>query len=346
MSFRFCLLGTASLAACAANGPISANGPVSAAGPVSATGPASATGPVSANGPASTNVPAPTIRPQFASRDFDPQASPQHARVQLLTERASLAPGESLWAALEFQIDEHWHLYWRNPGDSGLPPSVRWTLPDGLEAGPLQWPVPKRLVEGELTTFAYETELVLPFLLRLDESAQAGQSLDLVGDLRWLVCRDLCESESGAVSSTLTVATGSEATGGEAPVASAGAPAIQSARNALPQLRPDWKLTLQSSGDSRVSLHLDWSTDPPKPGLEPADLFPIDELYDLTQLPRFRAIESGLEIELARSAGAGRAQTFSGLLTFQENDEAPPGSADASSYAVLLSTPPVPPDQP
>ena len=56
---------------------------------------------------------------------------------------------------LRLRIAPGWHTYWQNPGDAGAPPELTLALPEGVSAGPIQWPVPRRLPEGPLMTYGY-----------------------------------------------------------------------------------------------------------------------------------------------------------------------------------------------
>src|ERR1700735_1486374 len=62
----------------------------------------------------------------------------------LYAESATVAPSRTLWLDLHLAGASGWHIYWRNPGDSGLPTTIHWTLPAGFAAGDIQWPVPER----------------------------------------------------------------------------------------------------------------------------------------------------------------------------------------------------------
>lgn len=55
------------------------------------------------------------------------RSGPVEAR--LAVEDLSVQPGRPFWAALHLAIDREWHVYWKNPGDSGLPTTVDWILP-------------------------------------------------------------------------------------------------------------------------------------------------------------------------------------------------------------------------
>ncbi|MBP6375864.1 MAG: protein-disulfide reductase, partial [Giesbergeria sp.] len=55
-----------------------------------------------------------------------------------------VAPGQPLWLGLQITHQPGWHTYWKNPGDSGLPTELRWTLPAGVDVGDIAWPVPQK----------------------------------------------------------------------------------------------------------------------------------------------------------------------------------------------------------
>ena len=69
-------------------------------------------------------------------------------RAELVAEKASIAPAATLWVDLHLAIKPGWHVYWRNPGDSGLPTTIDWNLPSGFSAGAISWPVPEHFVQG------------------------------------------------------------------------------------------------------------------------------------------------------------------------------------------------------
>lgn len=129
-----------------------------------------------------------------------------HLTVQLVADRTAVAPGETLGVALRFEHDPHWHTYWRNPGDSGLPTKLVWTLPDGASAGPIRWPTPVRLPIGPLVNFGYEGELLLPVAIQLPPQLLVGGQLALSVKASWLVCKEECIPGSATFDLSLPVA--------------------------------------------------------------------------------------------------------------------------------------------
>src|SRR6266545_4179209 len=85
-----------------------------------------------------------------ASRAAPAPASPL-VPVELLAETQSIGAGRTFWVALHQEIAPGWHTYWMNPGDSGEPPRIEWTLPAGFTAGEIQWPPPPRLTEAAVS---------------------------------------------------------------------------------------------------------------------------------------------------------------------------------------------------
>jgi thiol:disulfide interchange protein len=118
-------------------------------------------------------------------------ADAPHVHVQLLVPASALNRDAAADAGLYFKIDPGWHVYWKNAGDAGEPPHMKWTLPDGITAGPLQFPAPKRLPLGPLMDFGYEDEVLFPFALNVTPSAKAGPAL-LHAKVDWLVCQASC----------------------------------------------------------------------------------------------------------------------------------------------------------
>src|SRR5579859_6698439 len=91
-----------------------------------------------------------------------------HLKVSLVADKATLPPDATgTHVGLLFDLQPGWHIYWTNAGDSGEPPAVSWTLPQGVSTGPLQFPAPKRLPLGPLMDFGYETQVLFPAALNV-----------------------------------------------------------------------------------------------------------------------------------------------------------------------------------
>jgi thiol:disulfide interchange protein DsbD len=115
----------------------------------------------------------------------------QHLTAELVSLGPTIAPGGTQQVGLVLTLDKNWHVYWINPGDSGEPPRIAWTLPAGVTAGPMQFPIPQRLPLGPLMDFGYEGEVAFPVTIAAAPTLKPGP-LHLDAQVSWLVCAQLC----------------------------------------------------------------------------------------------------------------------------------------------------------
>ncbi len=129
----------------------------------------------------------------------------EHVDAELVAEMTGVAPGQNTWVALRLDHLENWHTYWKNPGDAGLATQINWTLPEGVNAGEIVWPTPKRLeLPAGLVDFGYEDEIFLQVPLSISASYQ-GQSLEIIASAQWLECEYICIPGSAVMSLSLPV---------------------------------------------------------------------------------------------------------------------------------------------
>ena len=110
---------------------------------------------------------------------------------------ASLNIASTTWdgpaqAVIRFRIEPHWHLCWSNPGDAGLPPAIRWRMPSGFRAGPLQFPVPTKIAADGLLSYGYFNELILVTTITPPADYQQDPRDSIHAEIEWLVCRESC----------------------------------------------------------------------------------------------------------------------------------------------------------
>jgi thiol:disulfide interchange protein DsbD len=169
---------------------------------------------------------------------------PQHARVELLTRQESITPGADLPLGVHFVLEPGWHIYWVNPGDSGQPLILKWTLPAGLSAGEIQWPRPERMQpSSQLVDYGYHGDVLLPVTLHASPAVNSA-SAEIRVEAKWLICREVCIPEHTQLRLTLPAA--SEA-------ARASAPLFAATDKLLPQPLPrGWKASAKSARDEFV----------------------------------------------------------------------------------------------
>jgi thiol:disulfide interchange protein/DsbC/DsbD-like thiol-disulfide interchange protein len=128
-----------------------------------------------------------------------------HLTAELLSQAQGIAPGQTIHVALRQQIQKGWHTYWRNPGDSGEPTRLTWSLPEGWSAGAFTWPAPHRLPIPPLLNYGYTDEVLLPMTLTAPATAAPGETVTLRGEASFLVCEVQCIPEQAQLTLVLPV---------------------------------------------------------------------------------------------------------------------------------------------
>ena len=137
-----------------------------------------------------------------------PVVNSGHIESELVSQEAGIAPGGTVYVALRQKIQEHWHTYWRNPGDAGEATKIAWTLPAGWTAGDMVWPTPQKARLGPLLDYAYEGEVLIPVPITAAANAQVGATVSLTADVSYLVCEDVCVPEEAKLTLLLPVVAG------------------------------------------------------------------------------------------------------------------------------------------
>lgn len=119
------------------------------------------------------------------------------ATVHFYSEVDAVRPGERFWVAMDFELKPHWHVYWVNPGASGLPLELDWDLPEGLSAGEIQWPVPERIELGGLINYGYEDGVTFLVSIDVADTVEPAEALTIVVDAFWLICKEVCLPAEG-----------------------------------------------------------------------------------------------------------------------------------------------------
>ena len=159
-----------------------------------------------------------------------------HAKARLISEVSTVQPGHSFWVAVRLKMDPHWHIYWRNVGDTGLETTVEWQLPKSVSAGKLKWPYPERIVEEPLVVYGYHGTKYLLTKIKVAPSVKVGTSLKIAAKVSWLVCAEVCVPGDTVVSVELPVKPGPPQINTNL------AETFSAARSVLPLTNSDWKL--------------------------------------------------------------------------------------------------------
>jgi len=232
-----------------------------------------------------------------------------HSEIELLSEHpwveSGPGAGPSIFA-IRLKPEPGWHTYWKNPGDSGLPLKLDWSLPPGFNAAAIQWPVPEILATPPLRNFGYEKEIFLLVEVWPTVGAATQGELKFSAVARWLVCKDVCLPAKADLSITLPVRAKTEAKRDFG---------FQHARARIPNRaatgEQGWRWDSEVS-ETGVRLFL---TPPPKFVANRATFFPTQSgLFEHASMPPGR-FEAGRWIfDLPRVSGAKLPMTVGGVV--------------------------------
>ena len=125
-----------------------------------------------------------------------------HARASLITNLQD-SQQESFYLGVRLEMQEGWHTYWENPGDSGSPFDAQWNVDQGIIVENVEWPTPVTIPYPPLMTFGYEGDVVFPFkVFRAIDSNLSKINLEF----DFLICADICIPEKASLSLDLSTA--------------------------------------------------------------------------------------------------------------------------------------------
>ena len=228
--------------------------------------------------------------------------------VELVSGVDAVVAGEPFELAVRMKTDPGWHVYWKNPGDSGLPVSVRWDLPEGFKAGDVHWPVPDRLEEAGLTTYGYPQGVFLIADIT-PPAPSAGDTVTLKARVEWLACEKICVPGKADLLLNLPVST----------AASPSAWAYELARTREQWPRPSpWPVSAFADARS-IGLNVGVPVNE-QSAITSLEFFPDrDDIIVHSAVQTLRATGRGLELSIPRSeVQPGQVDFLSGILVVRD----------------------------
>lgn len=248
-----------------------------------------------------------------------------HARVELVAQQSSIAPSQQVWVGVHFSLEKDWHIYWINPGDSGLPPTLKWQLPAGFSAGAIQWPRPEKLKHSTLADYGYQGDAMLLVPLRVPANVKDGSMAEMGLQAKWLICREVCIADHADLHLALPV--GSKA--GDTREAAL----FTEAKKQLPKAWPhSWRASATSDKDNFV---LSIRTGKP---IQAAEFYPLSpEQIDNAADQPLKTTAQGAKITLKKSDQLLKPiQLLKGLIVLGNGEayvlQAPVTSAQEKSH--------------
>ena len=213
----------------------------------------------------------------------------EHVKLELVSEQNAVVPGKELWLGIRFDLQDGWHTYWTNPGDSGEAPRIEWRMPAGFEAGAIQWPHPERLATPPFADYGYEHQVLLIVPVRPPAELKDGQTQKIAALVRYLICKDVCIPGQKQLELSLPAQTHA--------LASQARELFDAARSRLPRPAPrKWKISADSiRAEFLLNLKIGKLDKAPQ-------FFPLDaEQIENAASQETTAIPGGIRLHLKKS---------------------------------------------
>ena len=173
---------------------------------------------------------------------------PDYLKHGLLSEVKTIAPGQTFTVALFLDHDDDFHTYWQNPGTVGLATSLKWELPAGFKAGPIQWQAPEKVKMVSYDAHGYNSDATLLVDITAPETLPED-GVELKAKAIWMVCgpepKLCCNMGFKNLSLPLQTSTSKEWDDD-------GRARIQEARIKIPQVLDGWEHGAKRMGEKVV----------------------------------------------------------------------------------------------
>ncbi len=251
----------------------------------------------------------------FASRAALPSSgnavATGNVKAHLVSEVSSIAAAQSFWVALEFDIRDGWHTYWRNPGDSGQATSLQWRLPPGFTAGGIVWATPHRFELPPLVNYGYAKHAVHLVNITAPKDLKAGVPVVLAAKASWLVCADVCIPEDAELQ--LKLSASAQPGGADAEDAAF----FTAARGDLPRAEPAATSARIENGELVIALGKQWGGTLRQ--IEALAFFPYDEgVIEYAAPQTLRRSEDGVQLAMKIGDRPPAAGAIRGVLLATE----------------------------
>ncbi len=249
-------------------------------------------------------------------------------KFEIVAENNTIQPGKEFTLALHMQMEPTWHIYWKNPGDSGAAPQVKWKLPEGFTLTNLQWPVPEKLDSSGMISFGYEKDVVLLATIKAPASTSLQTPLIFEANVQWIACsNDTCLP--GNSSGQLSIEASTAQSVANPPVASF----FMKARQQMP-VHPIEATAVRKDGVIEFIIHL------PKDAAKNYSnvyFFPeipdtIDHRSEMTLTPSDQALDH-YTVAMRDLSSEGTNSTLKGVLVLGSKDQRSGWDVDVPVYS-------------
>jgi thiol:disulfide interchange protein DsbD len=129
----------------------------------------------------------------------------EYSQVSAISSHQTITLGKPFQLGILIVLDDHWHTYWKNGGDTGFPAQVNWHLPDNMDISGPAWPAPEKIVIADLVNYIHEGKLLLAYDVVLNEQPVDIKRIPVQADVSWLMCWEVCIPATATIATELVI---------------------------------------------------------------------------------------------------------------------------------------------
>ncbi|HSJ62564.1 MAG TPA: protein-disulfide reductase DsbD domain-containing protein [Gemmatimonadaceae bacterium] len=144
------------------------------------------------------------------------QDATPRGEVRLVSDVASVRPGEPFTVGLHITLEDGWRTPWKNAGDVGSALLASWMLPSGFSVDSFAYPIPERITAPPVASYGYTGEVVIFATITPAADIEPGRSVRLRLSADFVICGSTCIPVSAERSLELPVRDAPPAPSGDA----------------------------------------------------------------------------------------------------------------------------------
>jgi thiol:disulfide interchange protein DsbD len=236
------------------------------------------------------------------------------ANARIVVDSYWLEKSRSVPIGVLVELEEGWHIYWRNSGDTGIPTSIEFDLPEGINVSEIQWAVPKVFEYDGLASFGYDKQVLLLTELIIPGNYKSN-SVSVIVKLKSLICKDVCIPFNITVSKEIMLMNNFPADDDVSTL-------FVEARKNLPEVKNDLELSITPDEDFLTLIIQSLNPDLTK--INSLYFLPYDNgIFKNTAEQNYKVKDDGIELKLEYDHfKTEELRELFGILVFNLNDTA------------------------
>lgn len=125
-------------------------------------------------------------------------------KTSMVADISKLDSENKFYIGIMFRMKPGWHIFWKNPGDSGFPTRIDFRFPEKFVHSDLYWPLPEQFSRsGDIRDYGYDDRVLLWTVVNVPDSYISGSEIPVEANINWVACREHCIPGNRKISSVI-----------------------------------------------------------------------------------------------------------------------------------------------